>query len=362
MNPWTPFVRRLSASPALSTYRVRCPSKRLFSNQERVKTPSTLSSPVKFGLIGVAGGSLALYFFLPDESRGAPTSTRLPLSPSHFTPTTVIENLDSGASTKLLRLKLSSELRPSEDGLVPIWSVFIKDDDIQVERPYTPLYGLDDEGDMLFWIKKYPKGEVGRWLHSKNPGEQIELRGPISTWPWQGGNNYDEIVMISGGTGITPFVQLFFSTISKLDNVPNTRFTLLHSSRIPGELPPSELLGPLVRFSREHPERFKCEVFVDTEDGSRPPLPVSHIRTGRISEKDIKECVVTEQEKSRWWRWFSNKRDPEVVKKRKVLFLVCGPEPMINAVAGPYGRNYSQGAVQGVLGNLGYTSHQVYKL
>lgn len=35
---------------------------------------------------------------------------------------------------------------------------------------------------------------------------------------------------------------------------------------------------------------------------------------------------------------------------------------MVNAIAGPYGRNYSQGKVGGILGELGLQSHQVWKL
>lgn len=35
---------------------------------------------------------------------------------------------------------------------------------------------------------------------------------------------------------------------------------------------------------------------------------------------------------------------------------------MISAIAGPFGRNFSQGLVGGVLGEMGYTSDQVRKL
>jgi cytochrome-b5 reductase len=35
---------------------------------------------------------------------------------------------------------------------------------------------------------------------------------------------------------------------------------------------------------------------------------------------------------------------------------------MVNAIAGPYGRSYSQGKVGGILGELGLQSHQVWKL
>ena len=35
---------------------------------------------------------------------------------------------------------------------------------------------------------------------------------------------------------------------------------------------------------------------------------------------------------------------------------------MINAISGPYGRNFSQGPVGGVLGEMGYSSKEVWKL
>ena len=35
---------------------------------------------------------------------------------------------------------------------------------------------------------------------------------------------------------------------------------------------------------------------------------------------------------------------------------------MIGAIAGPYGRNFSQGAVGGILGRMGIASDCVYKL
>jgi hypothetical protein len=49
---------------------------------------------------------------------------------------------------------------------------------------------------MQFWIKKYPHGEVGRWIHSKKVGDDIEIRGPLTTWPWKD-DAWDEVVMVS---------------------------------------------------------------------------------------------------------------------------------------------------------------------
>lgn len=169
--------------------------------------------------------ALSLYFFYPDSSRSAPTSSKTPLSPSHFTPSTVISNERSGPDTKLLQLAVPPHLLPAHDLTDPsasIWSVYIKDDDIQVERPYTPLEGIDEHGRMLFWIKKYPKGEVGRWLHLKGPNDTIELRGPLTTWSWKD-DNWDEVVMVRPSA---TFVQKFIS-INASDIWRNWHYAIL---------------------------------------------------------------------------------------------------------------------------------------
>jgi cytochrome-b5 reductase len=148
-------------------------------------------------LIGGASAAVAAYFLLPDISRGAPTSATKPLSPSHFTPAELVSSTYASNGTKLITVAIPPELLPKEkDPFTPIWSVFIKDDDIQVERPYTPLDGVDEDGNMKFWIKRYDHGEVSRWLHSKKVGETIEIRGPLKTWTWRD-DAWDDIILVS---------------------------------------------------------------------------------------------------------------------------------------------------------------------
>jgi cytochrome-b5 reductase len=141
------------------------------------------------------GASALAYFFYPSETRHAPTHTDGQLSPTHFTRTLVVSTEDTGPDTKLITVRLPPQ-SPEDLTLAPVWSVFIKDDDIQVERPYTPLSSLDQSGKIQFWVKKYKSGEVGRWLHNKVVGDQIELRGPLQTWPWQN-DVWDDVVMVS---------------------------------------------------------------------------------------------------------------------------------------------------------------------
>ncbi|KAJ3856904.1 ferredoxin reductase-like C-terminal NADP-linked domain-containing protein [Lentinula lateritia] len=308
------------------------------------------------------GALTSFYLFFPDASRGAPTIKHGKLSPSHFTHCTITSSEPCGPSARLITLSVSTKLLPGPDEqrFPSIWSVFIKDDDIQVERPYTPLEGVDAEGRMSFWIKKYDHGEVGRWLHSKKVGDEIDIRAPLQTWLWKDDNVWDEVVMISGGSGIAPFFQLFHEIISRGVS-SRTRFTLLHSSRSPSELPPFKILQRLSSFASDNPERFRFRVFVDTLDSEEKQK--MQLNVGRINKAALLSSLQEQSTSSKWLRWPYSRPPVEAqVDVQKTLFLVCGPEPMVAAISGPYGRNFSQGPVGGVLARLGATSSQVYKL
>jgi Oxidoreductase FAD-binding domain len=73
--------------------------------------------------------------------------------------------------------------------------IYIKDDDMQIERPYTPINGVGVDGKMTFWIKKYPSGEVSNWISRLFKNRNIEVRGPVQQWDWRSGS-WDEIVMV----------------------------------------------------------------------------------------------------------------------------------------------------------------------
>lgn len=187
--------------PALSSrcggIRAKSCLQRKISLDSRKHEPHLFRSrPIQL-ISATVGIAAAAYFFSPWNSRGVQTSESTPLSPSHFIPVAIASSAASGPNTKLLTVVVPPHLLPPYDAstLAPIWSVYIKDDDIQVERPYTPLEGIDKDGCMKFWIKKYANGEVGRWLHSKNIGDSIEIRGPLRTWEWREGV-WDEIVMV----------------------------------------------------------------------------------------------------------------------------------------------------------------------
>lgn len=90
------------------------------------------------------------------------------------------------------------------NGSEKLWSVEIKQPDINVVRSYTPLplYFMkseytknnlrkpllkiihpeteeyDKDGTMCLYVKRYENGEVSRYITDKNVGDELELRGP----------------------------------------------------------------------------------------------------------------------------------------------------------------------------------------
>ncbi|EPQ59389.1 ferredoxin reductase-like protein [Gloeophyllum trabeum ATCC 11539] len=312
------------------------------------------------------GLSSSIYLFWPAKSRAAPTKSNASLSPSYFTPAKVTLSEPTGPDTKLIELTFPPHLLKNLNdscAFHPIWSICIKDDDIQVERPYTPLEGIDQDGRMKFWVKKYSSGEVGRWLHSRKIGDSIEIRGPVTTWSWKD-NEWDEVVMISGGTGITPFYQLLHHVFDKEPSIASskTHFTLLHSSRAADQLPPSSMLQTLHNYTQSQPKSFSLRLFVDSRPSgvhsTKNQIPLSE---GRIGKSEIQQALSRTSSQS-WGKIFGSSTSESDASQRKVLFLVCGPDQMISAIAGPFGRNLTQGDVGGFLGELGYKSEQVWKL
>lgn len=179
-------------------FRVTHPLHHTFGRQYSTIKNVQRGRALPVGIILSFGALTSIYFFLPDASRGAPTSKHDTLSPSHFTPCTITASETSGPNSRLITLSIPPKSLPgSEESRFPsIWSVFVKDSDIQVERPYTPLEGIDGNGHMRFWIKRYAHGEVGRWLHSKQVGDEIEIRGPLQTWLWKDDDVWDQVIMV----------------------------------------------------------------------------------------------------------------------------------------------------------------------
>lgn len=209
------------------------------SSSGSARTLARVGSVALFG----AGLSTSAYLFYLLNSEPSQE-----LSPFHWSSVTVESSVPSPSdpASKIITLRIPNSLvssnstqSPSLEDHPPVYSFYFKNSDIQVERPYTPLFGITGPGSEAtakspnhtsssptgedahfasFWIKKYDHGEVGRWLHSKRAGEALDIRGPAVTLDFEAEmkkGQFDEVVM----------VRVSFSSHRKMLEVSQERFT-----------------------------------------------------------------------------------------------------------------------------------------
>jgi hypothetical protein len=184
--------------------------------------------PVPFFWRLMAVGTTFVAFFVifkpfaPPEKQGEGKGSRQFLQPTQFVKC-VVHSVEASVPSEPLKEQVSSTThgKPSSkpptqaehiilqmgipNHLLPdsnehlgnaIYHLYIKDDDMQVERPYTPINGIGIDGKFALWIKRYQGGEVSNWLARLNRGRNIEIRGIVRQWDWRE-KDVDEIVMVS---------------------------------------------------------------------------------------------------------------------------------------------------------------------
>ncbi|KAL4067277.1 hypothetical protein V8B97DRAFT_1976861 [Scleroderma yunnanense] len=229
------------------------------------------------------------------------------------------------------------ELPEGQASLLPIAScVVLKSDNFKdangkpIARPYTPISPSDAEGELTFLIKKYENGNVSKYIHSLAPGDTLDVKGPLPKWPWKM-NEFDEVGLIAGGTGITPMYQVLQHALADKDN--KTKFKLLYANVSEPDILLREQLDAM---KSKYPHKFDVVYVIDK------PSENWKGSTGYIDVDLIKRHIAP----------------PSLGEKVKVF--VCGPPPQVAAIAGKKA-GMKQGELGGILRELGYTEDQVYK-
>ncbi|KAI6136185.1 hypothetical protein F5141DRAFT_14210 [Pisolithus sp. B1] len=229
------------------------------------------------------------------------------------------------------------ELPEGQASLLPIAScVFLKAEDLKdangkpMARPYTPISPSDLEGELSFIIKRYETGNVSKYIHSLSPGDTLAVKGPSPKWPWKM-NEFEEVGLIAGGTGIAPMYQVLQHVLADKNN--KTKFKLLFANISEVDI---LLRQQLDAMKKKYPDTFDV-VYVLDKPSEKWKGP-----SGYINSDVIKQHIAP----------------PSLGEKVKVF--VCGPPPQVSAIAGKKaGRD--QGELSGILKELGYTENQVYK-
>ncbi|KAJ7109834.1 ferredoxin reductase-like C-terminal NADP-linked domain-containing protein [Mycena epipterygia] len=198
-----------------------------------------------------------------------------------------------------------------------------------VVRPYTPVSAADNTGELAFLIKKYETGVMSKYIHSLKVGDSLDIKGPIHKFPYKE-NEFEEVALIGGGSGITPLYQVISHALASPFNT--TKFKLLFSNVTEQDILMRESIDAL---AKKHPKTLEVVYLLDK------PSPDWKGPTGFINADVIKKYVA-----------------PPTTER--TLVMVCGPPGQVAALAGKKA-GMKQGELGGVLKELGYTEDQVFK-
>jgi cytochrome-b5 reductase len=192
------------------------------------------------------------------------------------------------------------------------------------------IYYTDEKGFVDFVIKKYEGGPMSSHIHDMEVGQRLDIKGPIPKYQWTP-NKHEHVVMIAGGTGITPMWQVANAIFKNPED--KTKVTLVFGNQKEEDI---LLKKDWERLENTYPQRFRAFYVLD-----KPPKDWTGGKGGYIT-KDLLKTVLPEP------------------KSENVKLFVCGPPGMVKAISGPKDK-MKQGELAGLLKELGYNSEQVYK-
>mmetsp|Transcript_8234 Transcript_8234/g.12483 ORF Transcript_8234/g.12483 Transcript_8234/m.12483 type:complete len:295 (-) Transcript_8234:33-917(-) len=243
-------------------------------------------------------------------------------------PLSEIEKLS--LDTKRYRVKLPSD--DHETGLTTASCLMVqgesRDGTKKLARPYTPTTLNKVKGHFDLVIKTYKEGNVSLYMDGLKEGDHLMVKGPFPKIKIET-NMKKAIGMIAGGTGITPMFQCVQEILD--DPRDQTDVTLLYGSRTPSDI----LLKKEIDSLAQAHSRFNVVYKVDkSEEGWQG-------KVGFITSDDIEDFM------------------PKPSSDH--MIFICGPPPLMKAISGNKAPDKTQGQVEGILKEKGYSESMVYK-
>lgn len=346
------------------------------------RKPGITRTIVKYSAISAALAFAATYVSLAMLEKRNP-----PLNPETFTSFTLVEKETASSTSSIFHLEptLPGECSEtySDAWKKGVWSVQMKQPQLQIARSYTPLPPLqaaDESGRLRFLIRWEPQGEVSTYLHKLRLGATVELRGPHIEFKLP--DDVEEVLFIAGGTGIAPALQVAYNLFENLQPTRSTpKLRILWANRrredslggnsdtpstsssnsshwsnffysrgpsITSQGYPKLSQSALVQELEALKERNKGNVFVDyfcDEEDSY------------ITQKVLKQYLTKPR--------ISTAGTTQKTSTVKRLILISGPEGFVNYHAGPktwVGGQELQGSLGGILKLLDPSDWMIWKL
>ncbi|KAG6830090.1 hypothetical protein H0H92_002262 [Tricholoma furcatifolium] len=295
------------------------------------------ASNLPYAFLGAGVAGLAGYVYLDRfAAKTEPVQEKSPFDPQNFVDFKLKKVIPYNHNTS----SFVFEIPNNEASLLPVSScLVVKASDPEalkdakgkpVIRPYTPISSPDQKGEFVLLVKKYENGNASKYFHELKEGDSLSFKGPITKFPYKA-NEFEQVAMIGGGSGITPFYQVLTHALADKSN--HTKFKLLFSNVTEADILLREDLDAL---AKQHPDTLEIVYLLDK------PGPNWTGPSGFITKDIVKKHVAP----------------AELGEKVKVF--VCGPPGQVAAVAGKKA-GMKQGELGGILKELGYTEDQVFK-
>lgn len=257
-----------------------------------------------------------------------------------FTSVPLLERIPVSATSSILRFGLPDTSKPLNLStcacLLAKASIAIAEDgtdDDVVVRPYTPISTNALNGCFELLVKNYgATAKMSRHLcDTIQVGDTVDFKHIPANVKIQAPFRPKHIVMLVGGTGITPMIQALHAILGDANS--QNQVTMLYGSRVASDILGKELIDA---WDKKH-ERFTNVHVLSHEpkdDSSWTGM------RGHINKELIEKYVP----------------DPSVGDD--LLIFVCGPPPMYDALCGP---REEQDEIKGLLAEMGYKASQVFK-
>ncbi|KAJ3051221.1 hypothetical protein HK097_007808 [Rhizophlyctis rosea] len=200
-----------------------------------------------------------------------------------------------------------------------------------VVRPYTPTRPIvpeEDDGTFDLVIKIYfphsdpyypPGGCLGNYLDTMEEGDAIDVKGPEGLIEYDGSGNFNiegedkhfkKIVMVAGGTGITPIYQVIHAIAKNPED--KTEMVLIFANKTVDDILLKEEFDAL---KKDHEGQFKLLYSIDKELEGEGKKRSEGMHVGHVDEELFRKEFGEAD--------------------RDTLALVCGPPAMIEKAAMP---------------------------
>ncbi|KAL9613343.1 MAG: hypothetical protein Q9167_002104 [Letrouitia subvulpina] len=305
------------------------------------------------------------------------------LNPKEFSKFTLTSKMPVSSTSSIFTISSPSTLQhknvAAEAFSKAIWSVQVKQPNLNIARFYTPLpppftnqhpQSSVPSLELDFFIRNDPCGELSRYLHGLELGTSVEIRGPYEEYHVD--KDLDEVIFLAGGTGIAPALQLAYALFNrraqaempkmhvlwanrhvedcrgaKLENenksIASKIFKLFTFVKMPGSNVPAEDQSAIVKelkaLEAQYNGSFSFSCYADE-------------RQIFITDKVLQSRIANSLQRRASFNDHQNKK----------LIMISGPDGFISHYAGPKIPAGDQGLLGGILGCIDTAGWIVWKL